>query len=110
MVYKGVRPVANPQTCTDPSTGPPPFGWDAAACGPWATPTVAPGWQLVPPTALDATTAPCSAQWLDVGFFSLSLFLYWERWRKIGQRKGTRKKLTPSLSSEKKHYLSLLSN
>lgn len=97
MVYKGVRPSLNPSTCTDPSTGPAPSDWDTAACGPWATPNAgAPGWELVPPTALDATTAPCSAQWLDVSCF----FVFWEReeGRKIGQRKKKEEEKNSPLS------------
>lgn len=91
MVYKGVRPSLAPATCTDPSTGPAPFDWDAAACGPWATPTVAPGWQLVPPTALDATTAPCSAQWLDVSCFCF-VFLGGRKRERGGDKSDKEKK------------------
>jgi len=91
MVYKGVR--TSTTTCTDPSTGPAPLSWDAAACGPWATPTVAPGWTLVPPTAIDATEAPCSAQWLDVRF---CFFFLWDRNEDFGLE--GKQKLTPSLS------------
>jgi hypothetical protein len=60
LVYAGKR--TNADTCLDPSFRTKPSSYDEAACGvPWNATT---GWTLVPPTALDAFSKPCSADWL----------------------------------------------